>query len=268
MKDDEAESDDAVPMKKPAARGGRGRGRGRGSDKSAKNTKAGRGRGGRGRGRGGGKSMVEQTPPRKPATGDEDQGSAPKGDRPVSMGRKAKMQKDSEHKPAGSVPAKKRKQNNDAEPEAEDMPEALANNNKPKAKVKAKAKTTTKVTKAKETHGKTSKCDTDSADKSFARRVCPSGERASNQWIAIRDTFDVHVKPYFAVPGKLEDFSHCMGVCAHGSCKYFSHKDAPCVEDPFWKVVKPKFQNEAVLEKLMQIAREMAAPFVKAQAEQ
>lgn len=203
---------DGVPVGR-----GRGRGRGRGAKAAAKKGAkkgGGRGRGkgakkgggkgcGRGQGRGKGTSDLASevvTPPKKnPAARMEDADcSAPKAERPAKMkpaaGRQGKAAAPED--PPNTAPKRK------AAPKTASKSKAAPPKTPEKTRAETKKGSVNKKPKLAQDVPQESK------EKAFARRWRPQGERASNEWMALRDVYDVHVRPHISkCPGKMEDIS-------------------------------------------------------------
>ncbi|OLQ11101.1 hypothetical protein AK812_SmicGene5107 [Symbiodinium microadriaticum] len=185
---------------------GRGRGRGaRGPGRPSKGgcakkgeAKTGRGRGrGRGRGKAAAHNIDIVTPPKKAAHMDADC-SAPKAERPTKKPAAAKCKAVAPAVPTETAGTNKRKaataktvcasKGKAATPKTPEkkLPKSKASNKKPKPTEDVPAEGV--------------------KQKAFARRWCPTSEPASSQWVALRDVYDVEVRPHITkCPGKKEE---------------------------------------------------------------
>ena len=192
---EQQEGEDATSKENATGRGGRGRGRGRGRGlASAK----------KGRANGGAKNNKPAgpvTPPKKTkeANPESEAKATPKRGRPrsttdnVTPAKKPKVEQPQPPKPAGK-PHKKAAGKAKPSPKKAAAPKPTAT--KPEAKAKGKAKA--KACK--------DECAADQGVRStFAGRPKPTGEQATNQWAAIRDAFNDHVRATIPFPSKQED---------------------------------------------------------------
>ncbi|CAE7305623.1 unnamed protein product [Symbiodinium necroappetens] len=175
----------------------------------------GRGRGGRGRGRGAGKggrgTKAVEDPPETPSP------------KPAKAANKTKAQKPADTTPESPPKTKK--------------PKAAAKNPTPKKESKKSpkaSKASGEAEKPEAIEGKKKRARHENfEDKSFARRVRPSGELTSLRWQVIRDVFYEKIHTNVPIPS--------------------SH------QDPFWLLVKPRLGRDVKPEDYKKVARKAAA---------
>ena len=288
-------------------RGAKGRGKGCGAGRGAKGGKGrGRGKQGVGQGRASkrasgsagneeGDAAVIVTPERKrPAAEDLDQLSGPKvacdkklADEQLSTPTEAESTEAPKPHPRTSSKAKARsktslKKNSPkakASAKAKTIPKAKASRESkgnPKANASAKAKASPKKPKAaakpkSKSKGKAKQHRKDDGseprEKSFARRWRPEGQRASEEWQALRDVFDAHVRPHLPKSSAAEDpvlslhVLQSCSMCVRGQTVCYAMCASP--QDPWWKAVKPSFKNISGIVELMDAARAKVPDFLQ-----
>ena len=243
---------------KGRGKGGRGKGqggRGKGKGKRPALQKSGKGKGKQRGGKRGGAAATDNpvTPARKRSVVDDEALSGPKTDnkekklRPPTEDVQVAPETnpgEAEHETPKKVAPKASQQPRKPAAKAKTSAKAKAAKTKAqatkakKAKAKAKAKASRSKplqsnSKPKQGAAATSKVKEDKLpkdksegkaqkEKSFARRWRPGAAKAGNHWQALRDVFDVHVRPHVEKASTVEDspiymfvHSSCCGQCAH-----------------------------------------------------